>query len=132
MKANVKLIRSHRKFSKSFKESLVKEFEKGDLSIPQLSKLHGIATKQLYNWVYKYSTFNKKGYRIVEMKQSSTNKIKELEKRLKELEQIVGRKQIKIDYLETLIDVANEELGANIKKNSSTQQLDDSDQKGKK
>jgi len=116
MKANVKLIRSQRKFSKSFKESLVKEFEKGDLSIPQLSKLHGIASQQLYTWVYKYSIFNKKGFRIVEMKQSSTKKIKDLEKRLKELEQIVGRKQIKIDYLETLIDVANEELGANIKK----------------
>jgi len=129
MKANVKLIRSQRKFSKSFKESLVKEFEKGDLSIPQLSKLHGIASQQLYTWVYKYSIFNKKGFRIVEMKQSSTKKIKDLEKRLKELEQIVGRKQIKIDYLETLIDVANEELGANIKKNASTKRLGGSDQK---
>lgn len=132
MKANVKLIRSQRKFSKSYKESLVREFEQGDLSIPQLSKLHGIASQQLYDWVYKYSTFNKKGFRIIEMKKSSTNKVKELEKRLKELEQIVGRKQIKIDYLETLIDVANEELGANIKKNASTKPSDVLDQKKKK
>ena len=129
MKSNVKLIKTQRQFSQEFKKSLVKEFEQGKLSILQLSRLHGVANQQLYNWVYKYSIFNKKGARIIEMEKSSTKKVKELEKRLKELEQIVGRKQIKIDYLETLIEVANDELNVDIKKNSDIPQSKSSETK---
>jgi len=129
MKTNVRLIKSQRKFSVEFKKSLVKEFEKGNLSIIQLSKLHGIAGQQLYDWIYKYSKFNKKGSRIVELKKSSTNKVKELEKRLKELERIVGQKQIKIDYLEAIIDCADEDMQTDLKKTTSIPPLKKSDQK---
>lgn len=131
MKANIRLIRSQRKFSLEFKKSLVKEFEKGEMSILQLSKLHGIATTQLYNWVYKLSNFNKKGIRIIEMEKSSTKKIKDLEKRLKELERKVGQKQIKIDYLEALIECADEDMQTDIKKNINIPPLKESDLKKK-
>ena len=56
------------------------------------------------------------------MKDSATRKLKELETRIKELEQIVGQKQIKIDFLEKMIDLAREELDIDIKKNSNTLQ----------
>jgi hypothetical protein len=48
--------------------------------------------------------------------------LKALEQRVKELEQIVGKKQIEIDYLEKMIDVAKEELQIDIKKNFNTPQ----------
>lgn len=57
------------------------------------------------------------------MKDSATRKLKELETRIKELEQIVGQKQIKIDFLEKMIDLAKEELDIDIKKNSDTLQF---------
>jgi hypothetical protein len=76
----------------------------------------------IYKWIYKFSTFNEKGSRVVEMKNSSTQKMKELEARIKELEGIVGRKQINIDYLEKMIDIAKDELNIDIKKNSNTPQ----------
>jgi len=56
------------------------------------------------------------------MKESSSQKLKAMEKRLKELEAIVGQKQIKIDYLEKMIDLADQEFGIKIKKNSDTPQ----------
>jgi len=56
------------------------------------------------------------------MKDSATRKLKGLEIKIKELEQIVGQKQIKIDYLEKMIDLAKEELDIDIKKNSGTPQ----------
>jgi hypothetical protein len=56
------------------------------------------------------------------MKESNIEKMKELELKVRELEQAVGQKQIKIDYLEKMIDIANDELKIDIKKNSSTQQ----------
>ena len=70
----------------------------------------------IYRWIYKLCSFNQKGYRIVERKQSSSAKAKALEQRIKELEQLVGQKQIKIDFLEEMIQVSKEELNIDIKK----------------
>ena len=122
MKANIRLIRKTRKYSEEFKRNLVKDFEKGKYSVPLLGKLHGIHHRSIYDWIYKYSTFNEKGFRIIEMKQSSSQKVKELEKRIKELERTVGLKQIKIDYLDKMIEIAKDELDIDIKKNFNTQQ----------
>jgi hypothetical protein len=66
------------------------------------------------------STFNQKGARIVEMKQSSASKLKALQQRIEELERLVGQKQIKIEFLEEMITVAREEFNIDIKKKSST------------
>ncbi|MFD1553173.1 transposase [Putridiphycobacter roseus] len=121
MKANIKLLRKQRKFSVEFKRSIVKEFESGKFSVLQLEKLHGISNPTIYSWIYKFSNFNERGYRILEMKDSAVNKLKALEKKIKELEQAVGQKQIKIDYLEKMIDIAKDDLDIDIKKNYSTQ-----------
>ena len=122
MQSNIKKIRKRRKYSVEFKKSIVTMFESGEYSTLQIEKLYGIRNAQVYNWIYKYSTFNEKCVRIVEMKDSNQNKVKELQNKLKELEQIVGQKQITIDYLEKMIEVAKEEYDIDIKKNYSLQQ----------
>lgn len=122
MKSKCRAIRKRRVFSDDFRRELVRLFEQGKYSVGQLSKLYGVRAQLIYLWIYKYSEFNKKGYRVIEMKQSSTSKVKELEQRIRELEKIVGQKQIKIDFLEEMIDVAKEELNIDIKKKSSTPQ----------
>jgi transposase-like protein len=132
MKANLRNIRKKRNYSEEFRKEIVKDFESGKWSVLQLEKLHGVSNSNIYNWIYKYSNFNEKGFRIVEMKDSSTQKMKELQARIKELEGAVGRKQIKIDYLEKMMDVAKEQLDIDIKKNFSTPQSTGSGKTGKK
>ena len=122
MKANLKLIKKRRTYSEEFKKLIVKEFESGKFSVLDLGRLHQIKKSVIYRWIYKYSPLNDHGQRIIEMTKSSTQKLKELEKKIKDLEQIVGQKQIKIDYLEKMIDIAKEELDIDIKKNSDTPQ----------
>lgn len=122
MKSNVRLLRKSRQYSVEFKKQIVAEFESGEFSVRQLSKLHGIANPVIYRWIYKFSTFNEKGYRIVEMKDSSSKKMQELEAKNKELEAALGRKQIQLDYLEKMIELAKSELDIDIKKNYSTPQ----------
>lgn len=122
MKANLRKIRKQRKFSDEFKKMLVADFESGSYSVPELEKLHGIRNQLIYGWIYKFSTFNEQGYRVVEMKDSSHSKMKELEARVKELESAVGRKQIMIDYLEKMMEIAKDELDIDIKKNFATPQ----------
>lgn len=60
----------------------------------------------------------------MEHQASSSKKVKELQARIQELEAMVGRKQITIDYLEKLIELAQDDLGVDIKKNSSTPRSD--------
>lgn len=120
MKANLRSVRKHRKYSIEFKKQLVSEFESGKHSVPELGTLHGVSCTSIYRWVYKFSNFNQKGYRVVEHKSSSTRKVKSLESKIKELEAALGRKQIMVDYLETMMEVAKEELNIDIKKNFNT------------
>ncbi|MFN3760051.1 MAG: transposase [Algoriphagus aquaeductus] len=115
-----KRIKSKRTFSEEFKRKLVEEYEKGLMSVPQMERYYGISNKLIYNWIYKYSTYNEKNVRIVELKDSQTNRLKELEEKVKELERAVGQKQIMIDYLEKMIDLAKETYSIDIKKNSNT------------
>ena len=122
MKTNLRTIQKHRRFSEEFKHSIVKEFESGHYSVLQLEKLYSISKSLIYHWIYKYSTFNDKSVRIIEMKESSTNKIKELEKKIKELERAVGQKQLYIDYMEKMMELAKDDLGIDIKKNFDTPQ----------
>lgn len=57
---------------------------------------------------------------VVEMRQSSTIKLKEVEKKLKVHEQITGKKQIEIDYLNQICRNASDHFGTDIKKNPKT------------
>ncbi|MEO5890184.1 MAG: hypothetical protein ABIQ31_08025 [Ferruginibacter sp.] len=121
MKSNVSQIRKYRKYCEDFKKCIVSSFDSGEFSVLQLEKLYGINNHTIYCWIYKFSAFNEKGCRIVEMKDSNQVKLKELAAKVKELEQIVGQKQIAIDYLEKMIELANTDLNINLKKNYSSQ-----------
>lgn len=122
MKSNVRLLRKHRQYSEEFKRRIVADYESGDFSVGQLERLHGVSDQSIYNWIYKFSTFNEKGFRVVEMKDSSNRKMQELEAKNKELEAALGRKQIQLDYLEKMIELAKSEFDIDIKKNYSTPQ----------
>lgn len=122
MKANIRILKKSRKYTEAFKRDIVRDYEKGQYSVRQLSKLNSISTSTIYRWIHKYSTFNDKDVRVVEKKKSSSEKIKQLEERIKELERTVGQKQLKVDYLEKMIEIASEEFEIDIKKNSDTPQ----------
>ena len=119
MRTNLKKLCKQLRYSEDFKKEIVSLFEKGTYSVLQLERLYGVTNATIYKWIYKYSTFNEKGIRIVEMKKSSSLKLKELFNKVKELEQIVGQKQIKIDFLEKMIEIAEDEFSIPIKKSST-------------
>ena len=120
-KTKVKL-QTKKVFSEAFRKARVQEYETGVHTVKEICQLYGLSNASVYKWIYRYSTYNKKGYKIVEESNSSTKKVKELQARLKEMESIIGRKQIKIDYLEKLIELASEEFGVDLKKNADTKQ----------
>ncbi|HTL10545.1 MAG TPA: hypothetical protein VL307_19855, partial [Chitinophagaceae bacterium] len=66
MRGSIKEIRKKRCYAIEFKRELVRLFEQGKFSVLQLNKLYGVSSQLIYLWVYKYSQFNEKGYRIIE------------------------------------------------------------------
>src|SRR5699024_327512 len=120
MLKNGKRIKRRRKFSEDFKLKVVQEYESGQFTVLEMTKIYDLREQTIYNWIYKYSKYNKKSIQVVEMKNSQAEKIKKMEARIKELEQAVGQKQMNIDYLEKMIDLAKEYYDIDIKKNSDT------------
>ena len=110
----------NRCFSEDFKRSKVKELEEKQISIGKLVSLYGISRTTVYKWLYKYSKGYKKGTRLVMELESESKKTEGLLKKVCELEQIVGQKQIEIDYLNKLIELASDKLGIDLKKNIIT------------
>lgn len=117
-----KQIRTQRYFSEEFRIQKVKEIEQNQIRVSELSKLYGVTRASVYNWIYKYSLHLKKGVNQVIEMESESKKTKLLQFRLAELEQIIGQKQLQIDYLEKIIDLGSEEFGIDIKKKFSTGQ----------
>ena len=116
-----KRIKVKRHYSEDFKLKIVKQYESGENTILEISKIYDIGQRTIYNRIYKYSRYNKESIKVVEMKDSQVNKIKQLEARVKELERAVGQKQMNIDFLEKMIELADEHFDIDIKKNSNTQ-----------
>jgi transposase-like protein len=108
-------------FGEKFKKEVVKRIERNEFSVSEASNTYEVSRTSLYRWVYKYSKLYRKGYRQVIEPMSSTKKIKGLQSRIKELELIVGQKQIKLDYLSKLIEIAEKDYQIEIvKKNIAT------------
>lgn len=122
MLKNGKRIRRRRVFTEDFKLKIVKSYESGEYSVPELEKIYDINNMSIYKWIYRYSNYNEKNVKVVEMKDSQYKKIKDLEERNKELERALGQKQMSLDYLEKLVELAKERYNIDIKKNSNTPQ----------
>ena len=122
MQTNLKKVQKRRFFSEQLRKKIVNEYETGKMTVLELSRFYSVSETSIYNWIVKYSNYEKQSIQIVEMKESNTNRIKELEQKIKELERIVGVKQIKIDFLEKMTEISKEEYGVDLKKNFSTQQ----------
>ncbi len=110
-------IRPKRQFSEEFKRQVVKEVETCLLSVSQASREYQVSVQSIYIWLYKYSRYLVKQAKIVVEKQSEEKRRIELQKQIDELERVVGQKQLRIDFLEKLIEMASGELNIDIKKN---------------
>jgi len=122
MLKNGKRINSKRRYSEDFRLKVVKDYESGKNTVYELEKIYDISNSTIYKWIYKYSSYNKKSIKVVELKDSQMDKIKKLQNKIAELEQAIGQKQMNIDYLEKMIELAKEHYDIDIKKNSNTPQ----------
>src|SRR5215207_9117765 len=117
-KSQVKFtLQPRRTFSVMVKKQIVQDIEKGKATVLQASREINVSEQSIYRWIYQYSRYLAKNKVMVIEDKSESYRSKELEKRLKEAEAALGRKQMEIDFLNKLIEFANEEYKTDIKKN---------------
>ncbi|MGE5352666.1 MAG: transposase [Acidobacteriota bacterium] len=108
--------RFNRSFSEDFKIKKVRELEKNIISVPDICKTYSVSRTSVYRWIYKYSSMAKKQVKQVVEAKSDTHKIKLLQEKIKEMERIIGQKQLLIDFQEKMIEIAESTYGVDIKK----------------
>ena len=109
-----------RYFSSDFKKKRVQELEHNLICVSDICKTYKVSRTSVYRWVYKYSNMAKKQVRQVVEAKSDTKKIQLLEDRIKELERIVGQKQLLIDFQDKMIEIAETTYEVDIKKKLSS------------
>lgn len=110
----------NRSFSEDFKKNKVRELEKNIASIPDICKTYSVSRTTVYRWIYKYSHMAKKQEKQVVQAKSDTTKIKLLQEQIKDLERIIGQKQLLIEFKDKMIEIAEATYGVDIKKKCSS------------
>lgn len=122
-----KTIRQVKRFSLKVKQDTVQDIEKGKYSVSEASREMQVSIQTIYNWIYKYSSYISKNKVLVVEDKSEISKTKELAKRLQEVEAALGRKQMELDLLNKMIEIASNNLKVDIKKNFSKKVWNGSD-----
>jgi transposase len=126
-------LRQRRIFSDKLKKKVVKDIEQGKVSVLGVCREYQVSNGAVYGWLKKFSSHLHSSTTLVMQMDSEQYRSKELEKKVAELEAALGRKQLEIDYLNKLIEIAGQDLDIDLKKNINMTVLDGSGKtRGKK
>lgn len=107
--------RTRKVFSESFKKQKVELIESGKLTTGSVATQFDVSYTAVYQWVKKYGKATPPDKIVIES-DSDYLKVLELQKDKFNLERIVGKQQIKIDYYETLIEMIKEHYKEDMEK----------------
>lgn len=110
-----------RAFSEDLKRKIVQDLLSGKVSVVAVSREYSVSKTSIYRWLRKFSPYSEKGVKVVLELDSEGYRSRELEQKLKEAEAALGRKQMEVDFLEKLIEIASEQYGIDIKKKLNTE-----------
>ena len=108
----------------SFKISVVREYEETDTSLGALSRKYGIqGSHTVRTWINKFGTFDWQNRTLQPMAKSKEQELLELREKVKVLERKNARlekelevKDMKAEFFDLMIDIAEEEYGGDIRK----------------
>ena len=123
--------RQIRYFSEDFKRSKVSEIDRNLARVSDICNEYQVSRTSVYRWIYQYSRMRKKSVKQIVEAKSDSQKIATLRAQVKELERIIGEKQVKLDFQEKMIEIAESEYNIDIKKKFSGRLSSGTGSKGK-
>ena len=109
------------RYSQAFKLKVVSEIERGELTVAEARRLYDIrGAETVAGWLRRFGKEHLLARVIrVEMKDEK-DRIKELERRNRQLERALADERLKVMALESVMEIAEEEFGVVFKKKSDT------------
>jgi transposase len=111
--------RMNRTFSDDFKRKIVSELDRNLVTVAEVGRQNQVTRAAVYKWVHKYSALRKKGLKQIVEANSDTRKLLLMKAEIRELQRIIGEKQIMIEFKDKMIELAEEEYKFDIKKKFS-------------
>ena len=108
--------RRRRVFSEEFKQKKVREIDQKITTIAEVSREYEVRASNVSKWLTQYSPNRMKSVRTIVESESDTRKLFDLQQKVAELERVIGQKQLLIDFLAKMMELAEQEYGIDIKK----------------
>ena len=100
-----------RRYSESFKLKVLAELSKGNNSKRQISLLYGIQPSTINGWIKKYNRKDLMNTRVLVQTDDEITRIKALQKELKQLKELLIKKDLDKLIDDSYLEVAAEKLG---------------------
>ena len=100
-----------RRYSEGFKLKILAELSKGNYSKKKLGEIYGINRTTINEWIKKYNRKDLMNTRILVETQDETTRIKALQKEIKQLKELLIKKDLDKLVLDSYLEVAAEKLG---------------------
>lgn len=100
-----------RRYSEGFKLKILAELSTGKYSKKQLGAIYGINRTTINEWIKKYDRKDLMNTRILVETQDETTRIKALQQEIKQLKELLIKKDIDRLVQDSYLEVAAEKLG---------------------
>ena len=107
--------RRRRRFTESFRKEKVEKIESGELSVEEVSRLFQVQPKNVRRWLKKYGK-TKLPDSIIISTSKDYNRVRDLEKEVAKLKQIIADQQIEMIRTRSVVLLAEEKLGTSFEK----------------
>jgi transposase len=119
-----KRVLKYKKFSEDMQKKIVQEIQDGLISKRAAQKKYRFCHRTLYNWINKHSlrrlALEDYKYTNPGMQETESNNI--LVSKVKDLEKALNRANLKVAALQTIIEVAENDLKIKIRKKAGSRQ----------
>lgn len=116
----------YRRYSESFKLKILSELSTGKYTKRQLGRIYGIQNSTMNEWIKKYNRTDLMNTRIIVQNKDEITRIKELQKEIEKLKEVLIKKDLEQLVSDSYLEVAAEKLGFKnsdeLKKNLSRKQ----------
>lgn len=126
----IKKVKRYNRYPNDLKRKIALEYMSGRFSYAVAAEEYGLkgkdVVKEFVKWYRRNSELSEVNESISMSKKSKSAldpQSSEMEKRIKELEEQLRLSKLKVELLETMIDIAEDELHIDIRKKSGSQRL---------
>ncbi len=100
-----------RRYSEGFKLKILAELSTGKYSKRELGDIYGVNRTTINEWVKKYNRKDLMNTRILVETEGETSRLKALQKEIKQLKELLIKKDLDKLVLDSYLEVAAEKLG---------------------